>query len=147
MKHFGKRSVAILLVNQVAFLTFELSQGIWLMNAVLWALAIDYFLIGMLAALLEFVVEPSIERFYRKLRPHLTTSQPPSSIPFHIINFLLLGLSLVTLWWNIWLDQDHGNCSLHSQFVGTSVALPNLPSSAHCSLGGRLIYEFLFHTG
>lgn len=165
--HYAKRMVAIIVVNEVAFLPVIIPTGIWLFNAVLWALAIDYFIVGMLAMALSHVVEPALVRLWptskqsaRASRIEVdgeeaavnsgaqqTSEEHARRAAFYIANLSLLVLSFVSLWWNIWLEDSKGDCDLHRHQQMHPLAFPDIPESSHCSVDARLIYEFFFHRG
>lgn len=38
-----------------------------------------------------------------------------STLSWHIHNILLAILSVITIWWNIWLSDNHGHCSIETE--------------------------------
>ncbi|KAM0449512.1 hypothetical protein ACHAO4_007532 [Trichoderma viride] len=38
-----------------------------------------------------------------------------SSLSWHIHNIFLAILSVITIWWNIWLSDNHGHCSIETE--------------------------------
>jgi uncharacterized membrane protein len=106
---------------------------LWFMNAVLWALAVDY----LLAGLLWLGINATEGMLSRKLTRWLSARQTSDditrepllsqdsqalavkdgdaavrahNISWHMHNGLLVILALVTIWWNHWFSLDGGHC-------------------------------------
>lgn len=134
-RYFAER--ALVLTGVTVALGLLVSGGqVWLFNIVLFALAVDYLLAGLLwlaiektevllARLVDGVMhhgreeEDDEEDVERPLMGDHDASTPASeralSISWHIHNVLLLALSVVTIWWNIWLSETHGHCRSDSE--------------------------------
>ncbi|QYS95444.1 hypothetical protein H0G86_002736 [Trichoderma simmonsii] len=54
-----------------------------------------------------------------------------SSLSWHIHNIFLVALSVITIWWNIWLSEDHGRCNLDTEGSDGSVSTQFVPTSKH----------------
>lgn len=138
MKHIIQRTGAIILANYIAS-AMILTQGFWLANIVLIALAIDYLIVGVLAILLMFTIEPILQSLWTKILSEeqseanrrneevesTNTTLDPTPTPsqraaFHSANFLLLILGAFTLFLTVQVDPKHGNCrsSINSELTG-----------------------------
>lgn len=117
----------------------------WLINIVLIGLAVDYLLTGLLCVLLEEtdqLVAKGLDKFGAgkdgERRPLLDDSnteqqdETPSASPrsrslsFWIHNILLLVLTYITIFWNVWLSPTHGRCSAtasHPSLSSTPIEL------------------------
>lgn len=134
-KYFAVRGLVLTLINVVIGLMFSGGQ-IWLLNFVLFSLAVDYFLAGMLWLVInktEPLLAEGISGFLEDdgakvdedleeplLRPagevqELGLSARATNWSWHIHNAILAVLSVVTIWWNIWLSPDHGECRVQSK--------------------------------
>lgn len=130
LKYFAVRALVLTLVNVVLGVLVT-GGDVWFMNFVLFALAVDYFLAGVLWVVLDRT-EPWLARVLSErlkdeededveeplLRPidevEPVVSARATSLSWHIHNALLLVLGLVTIWWNIWLSPTGGHCHLES---------------------------------
>lgn len=159
-KHFFIRGLVLALVNEV--LGFLLLGGkMILLNMVLLALAVDYFLAGTLWLVLSetesllsdgLAAIPALQDAdadtITEERPLLSTIEPSRSdkqsnlaanISFHIHNAVMFALAGVTIWWNVWLSPDGGHCHVKESHQQVDVlAMQQSPS------GGGL-FEFMFH--
>ncbi|CAF3435334.1 hypothetical protein SNK03_007431 [Fusarium graminearum] len=125
-RYFAVRTGVLILANFVMGFIITLGK-VWLMNAVLFSLAIDYFLAGMLWLAIdstEPLLASALTRFFPEEEdddeeneallggsPVKKTSRA-ESISWHAHNVLLAVLGLVTIWWNIWLSPTHGHCEI-----------------------------------
>lgn len=131
--HFAVRGVVLILINELIGLGLGRGQFV-ILNIVLWALAVNYFLAGLLWVLINStehwlaVALSSLPSFQdgESSRPLLEngsadtnasqqTKRPTSralSISWHVHNFSLLGLAVLTIWWNVLLSPDGGHCSV-----------------------------------
>lgn len=138
MKHIVQRTLAIVAANYVAS-AMILFQGFWLANIVLIALAFDYLVVGTLAVLLMFAIEPFFQYIWTKIlserreeadcnneeaeATNTTLNSTPSfsqRAAFHSANLLLLILGAFTLFLTVQVDPKHGDCkrSSNSDLVG-----------------------------
>lgn len=129
-KYFAVRGAVLTVVG--VLLGLVVSGGkTWFMNFVLFSLAVDYFLAGMLWLLVD-TTEPLLARVVSRVvekktdvdddedeplirRDNRENSDFGVTVSWHIHNFLLAVLGLVTIWWNIWLSPSHGHCQLDDQ--------------------------------
>ncbi|KAH6994605.1 hypothetical protein EDB82DRAFT_198273 [Fusarium venenatum] len=134
MQYFAVRMGVLIFANFV--MGFAMTMGkVWLMNMVLFSLAIDYFLAGMLWLAIdstEPLLASAINRFFPEEEDDeenvpllesvivIKTSRA-ERISWHAHNALLAVLALVTIWWNIWLSPTHGHCEIkdHSQVLSS----------------------------
>ncbi|KAM0335105.1 hypothetical protein ACHAQA_000140 [Verticillium albo-atrum] len=124
-RHFLVRAVVLTLVSNV--MGAIISGGrIWFLNIILVALAIDYFLVGMLwiaifnteaalaTVLSRWMADDKAEApLLVNDRDETSTKRSSSraeSVSWTIHNILLLVLGFVTIWWNIWMSPTHGYC-------------------------------------
>jgi uncharacterized membrane protein len=139
----------------------------WFMNIVLFALAIDYVLAGMLWLVIyrtEKWFAEVLERCLLMLDKRVGTvyddrdngdddeeggvDQPlllgrrhaaresertaiASSLSWHTHNIILVILSVITIWWNIWLSDGHGRCSADTESSKGPVSTQFMPTSKH----------------
>jgi uncharacterized membrane protein len=129
--HVAMRALVLALVNQILFGWL----GLWIVNIVLLALAINYLLGGFLWIAID-ACEKALTRLLisETPRPEASESQlllrdnsqipekPPQvvKISWHIHNLVLLVLTGVTIWWNHWLSPYHGRCEDDIMSPGTS---------------------------
>lgn len=154
-----------------------LARGVWLSNFVMLALAVDYLVVGFLAIALSAIVEPALVRLWSAILGeqdgitqqseraendgrHITESTAVESgvnnqnishaklAAFHTVNLGLIALSAVTIWWNIWLDPQQGDCkqtSLHTTMAGN---VRGGFEDENCTDNpARLFYNVLFRPG
>lgn len=128
--HFMVRSFVLTVLT--AFLGLAMTSGrVWFMNLVLFALAFDYLLAGMLwltMARTEEVLafwllrvlpdaedddarEPLLadRRGDEDIAPDRKIMRA-ADISWHVHNIILAAISVVTIWWNIWLSPTGGHC-------------------------------------
>ncbi|KAM0254557.1 hypothetical protein ACHAQJ_006663 [Trichoderma viride] len=143
---------------------------LWFMNMVLFSLAIDYVLAGILwlaidrtekwfAEVLErclLMLDKRVGKVYdggdadaddeggvgqplllgrRHEARESERAAIASSLSWHIHNITLAILSVVTIWWNIWLSEDHGRCNIETESSTGSVSTYFMPTSKHPLLG------------
>ncbi|KAK1757761.1 hypothetical protein QBC47DRAFT_376934 [Echria macrotheca] len=131
-RHFLVRAVILTLVTMAMGFVFTGGE-VWFLNVVLFALAVDYLIAGLvwmaisgtetrvaLGLLKTGIVperdsddpsEPLLGRRRRDDIPPDRTIMRAADIAWHANNALLLALALVTIWWNIWLRPGHGRCA------------------------------------
>lgn len=156
-RYFAVRCIVLTVVTVI--FGFAVTGGkFWFMNAVLFALAIDYLLAGLLwlainktEVLLTQAIaktrkgwgdagaEPTTDdsdedgvtqpllREREATRVVATTESYDAYLSWNIHNALLVVLSLVTIFWNIWLSDDGGVCSIDNQDISTTVTSPTNP--------------------
>ncbi|KAL4732735.1 hypothetical protein ACLX1H_001754 [Fusarium chlamydosporum] len=150
-KYFAVRTAVLILVNFVLGLVMSMGKT-WLMNAVLFSLAIDYFLAGMLWLMIDST-EPllacALARFFPRFFPEeqddeeteallergtTTKTSRAARVSWHAHNALLAALGLITIWWNIWLSPTHGHCEIkdHATILsGDHNGPPDSPAVSH----------------
>lgn len=107
-----------------------------IINAILWALAVDYLIVGCLALLLAFIVEPYLQSITKK---HFSEERADAVVK-HGINLFLLVASIVVLWSNIWAAPNQGECRMQTN-AGFGDIGPN------CHLGGQFVFDIFFGAG
>lgn len=144
-KYFATRMAVLtaVMVAQGIVLTFG---RIWFMNAVLFALAVDYFLAGLLWLAIgktEPLLTAILEKYFgpkgdsedesneeddeTPLLPH--RHQPVSKAEtwsWHIHNILLFVLNVITIFWNIWFSPNGGHCAASDATIDIT-AIPKNP--------------------
>ncbi|KPM44975.1 hypothetical protein AK830_g1601 [Neonectria ditissima] len=153
-RYFAVRAAVLTLVGVVLGLLVT-GGAVWFMNFVLFALAVDYFLAGMLWLAMTRS-EPLLARAVERILPEakegedgdggevgslLRRAAAPErstradAVSWHVHNALLFVLGVVTIWWNIWLSPSGGHCQLQSN-AGVSLLNefsaadgPQLPST------------------
>ncbi|KAL0940517.1 uncharacterized protein CTRU02_203280 [Colletotrichum truncatum] len=127
-RHFAVRAALLTLVSSAMGLI--LTMQYWIFNIPLVALAVDYFVVGLLAIGIAYT-EPALASVFDRfvvgddaertpLLEHPNGQTPSATKPshkadrlsWHIHNFLILVLSFVTIWWNHWLSPTHGTCGI-----------------------------------
>ncbi|KAK7419795.1 hypothetical protein QQX98_003168 [Neonectria punicea] len=146
-RYFAVRGVVLTLVNTVLGLLVT-GGRVWFMNFVLFALAVDYVLAGMLWLAITRT-EPLLARAVAGLlpgdapedadepllrAPEREGERPAraAALSWHIHNALLFVLAVVTIWWNIWLSPSGGHCQPQSNASMTLhefSADPQLPTT------------------
>ncbi|KAK2604924.1 hypothetical protein N8I77_007814 [Diaporthe amygdali] len=128
--HFFARAVVLTLICIPMGLVLTLGK-VWFMNVVLFALAVDYLLAGLLWLIISRT-EESLAFGLLKILPDAKrddASEPlladrrgeediapdrkiirASDISWHLHNTLLLALAVVTIWWNLWLSPTGAHC-------------------------------------
>ncbi|KAK3355514.1 hypothetical protein B0H65DRAFT_50338 [Neurospora tetraspora] len=128
--HFFTRAVVLTLVMIVMSLGITLGDT-WFLNIVLFALAVDYLLSGLIwlvaaktEKMLAFIIlkvlpekkeddatEPLLanRRGVEDIAPDRAIIRA-ADISWHIHNLVLSALAVVTIWWNIWLSPTNGHC-------------------------------------
>ncbi|KAI5456722.1 hypothetical protein BGZ63DRAFT_87958 [Mariannaea sp. PMI_226] len=151
-RYFAVRGLVLTLVNTVLGLLVSGGQ-VWFMNFVLFSLAVDYFLVGMLWLVVN-TTEPLLAKGISRmlegkaenhdddddkdveeeplLRPREAeadfgaSATRASTWSWHIHNAILFVLSIVTIWWNIWLSPVQGHCQPQSEAL-QPMTLPQPP--------------------
>ncbi|KAF4453670.1 hypothetical protein F53441_3679 [Fusarium austroafricanum] len=118
-KYFVVRALVLTIVNVV--LGWLVTAGkVWFMNFVLFSLAVDYLLAGLLWIVMDFT-EPWLARCIPSKQDAETEALLGAStqasdfgvvVSWHLHNAFLAVLGLVTIWWNIWLSPTHGHCEV-----------------------------------
>lgn len=129
VRYFALRALVLTLVTAL-FGVVVTAGKIWFMNAVMFSLAVDYFLAGVLYLIMmktERLLAVWLARIMpteslddddadqpllsdRVSRSGAAKTSKAESLSWHIHNGLLLVLSIVTICWNIWLSENHGYC-------------------------------------
>lgn len=140
-RYFAVRSVVLTVVT-IAFGFLVTGGQLWFMNAVLFSLAVDYLLAGLLwlgISKTEVLLAGAIARtrkdagettedsdddgvsqpLLREREASRTTESYDAFLSWSIHNVLLAVLSVVTIFWNIWLSDDGGVCSTDKKDVST----------------------------
>lgn len=138
IRYFALR-MAVLTLICVMFGGLFTGFKIWFMNAVLFALGVDYFVAGLLwlaTTKTEPLLQAALQRVWGSdetessdeesplLRARKTTRWSPESVSWHIHNTLLLVISVVTIWWNIWMSPTGGHCVAASEPPMSAMAGP-----------------------
>lgn len=133
-RHFVVRAVALTLVSEVMGETLMWGRHILVINIVLIGLAVDYLLTGLLCLGVdrtEAALAKWLDQWLRtepkhgnraETRPLLSTGggeEPCSITPstrshstsFWLHNALLLLLSYISIFWNVWLSPTGGRCA------------------------------------
>ncbi|PNY29066.1 Uncharacterized protein TCAP_01009 [Tolypocladium capitatum] len=133
-RYFAVR--ALVLTAVTAVFGFAVTGGrVWFLNMVLFALAVDYFLAGLLWLAFDKTEGLLAEQLTKVLKRSDVTAvddgevrpllgrrgagesgaaSRAASLSWHIHNAVLLALSIVTIFWNIWLSENHGHCEASS---------------------------------
>ncbi|KAF5663651.1 hypothetical protein FHETE_7356 [Fusarium heterosporum] len=125
-KYFAVRTLVLVLINLILGLILSVGK-VWFMNFVLFALAIDYLLAGLLWLAMHST-EPLLARAVTKMFPAKQDDEDENEtllgretrdvsefgvrVSWHAHNAFLAVLGLVTIWWNIWLSPNHGHCEV-----------------------------------
>lgn len=143
VRHFVVRAVVLTAVMEVMGFALLLGE-LWFFNIVLFALAVDYLLVGLL-----WVALTSTEKRLATLLLHVLperktddSTEPlladregqediapdraimrAADISWHLHNLVLASLAIVTIWWNIWLSPTHGHCGVPPSFEPPSSLL------------------------
>jgi len=135
-QHFLVRGIVLILISELMGLVMSAGR-FWVFNIVLIALAVDYFLAGVLWVLLskmeiwlgywilnskvlpereeddasESLLRPRSEQEAEELEvaPDRKIIRA-GNLAWHLCNALLVALVGVTMWWNIWLSPTGGHC-------------------------------------
>jgi uncharacterized membrane protein len=133
LRHFVVRGLVLTLITVLMGIAFTGGQ-VWFLNAILFALAVDYVIAGMLwlalnktEVLLARLLSPKkprvvetgarqplldIPRGPRRSRKPERQAERAAAISWHAHNVVLVVLAGVTIWWNIWLSPTHGHCQI-----------------------------------
>lgn len=173
--HFTLRTVAMLLVNFVGWqLVVSLEAGwLWIFNIVLIALALDYFVVGGLYALIAYRIEPSLVRLAHDLvgrtsscsdihdevehNPASTDSSTATTIARTTIDVFLLVLAAVSLWAGVWTSPNQGACLVDDQLDKAAATAAHDPQELfflghavsptprdYCRSAGSVLFGFFF---
>ncbi|KAJ3497488.1 hypothetical protein NLG97_g1864 [Lecanicillium saksenae] len=147
LRYFALRMVVLVLVMLVHGLVLT-GGNAWFLNIVLFALAVNYFLTGAiwlavyeaenkltLALTRVFATEESgcdndsdsdaEQPLLLAGRPQMSAAEVrATNISQRVLHLSLVVLSLLTIFWNIWLSENHGQC-----VVEQSESTPNLVST------------------
>lgn len=171
IRHILVRALFIILVNTFSIQFFASASGrLYLLNAVLWALAIDYVIVGFLGLFIVVSLEPLLKRSFAKLvdarpSPPATTDeeqeqvkQRAADMAWHTVNLGLLLLSALALWVNIWTSPHQGECQVAttasdmasmvpSWGLMSAVARPMADGQDRCSSPSKVLWDFIFQQG
>lgn len=149
LTHFSARALVLTLICAPMGLVLTLGK-VWFMNVVLFALAVDYLLAGLLWLVMSATEETLAFVLLRVLpdaakddaREPLLADRSgeediapdrkiirASDISWHLHNALLLALALVTIWWNLWLSPTGAHCRApesaeSAQHLATTMDVP-----------------------
>ncbi|KAL8750650.1 MAG: hypothetical protein Q9184_006351 [Pyrenodesmia sp. 2 TL-2023] len=156
LRHFAVRALVLAAVNELLF-TLPFGRGrIIILNIVLLALAVNYFLAGLLWLAVnasERVLSTLLESFHafpeeEGEQPLLQEETSYSFIKlasawaqrcsWHLHNGILLLLTVITIAWNQWLSPHHGHCPVD---VPPGYSGPTKPTTT--SLGPWFDFWFL----
>lgn len=151
-RYFAFRAFVLTTVSTLYGIIFTAGK-LWFMNAVLFSLAIDYLLAGLLWLAInktEVLLAEAIAKIAKRCRAQTVTEDTPgdsddeanvtqpllrgretaplasgpetvgANLSWHIHNYLLLALSLVTIWWNLWFSANGGSCNAESSAMGVN---------------------------
>ncbi|KAG6138276.1 hypothetical protein E4U38_000555 [Claviceps purpurea] len=149
-RYFAVRCLVLTIVTAV--FGFVMTKGkVWFLNAVLFALAVDYLLAGLLwlaMAKTEVLLTRSLVWARKRwvlgssaestdedadegdiLQPLLRDCEADNSyepyISWSVHNAVLLALGAVTIFWNIWLSDDSGECETSVSTIKTVTSPTN----------------------
>ncbi|KAF4984117.1 hypothetical protein FDECE_17156 [Fusarium decemcellulare] len=140
-RYFAVRTAVLTFIGVLLGLAVSAGQ-VWFMNFVLFSLAVDYFLAGLLWLVVD-KTEPLLARAVTRMVPDkvdddedaplLSRERRDSAafgakVSWHVHNAILAVLGLVTIWWNIWLSPTHGYCQVQEH--GSDTYLQPLSVSA-----------------
>ncbi|KAL8801207.1 MAG: hypothetical protein Q9200_007012, partial [Gallowayella weberi] len=127
-RHFAVRAFVLIAVNELLF-SLPFGRGrIIILNIILLALGVNYFVAGLvwlainasekaLSTLLESSHSSSNDDIEQPLLQDETTQSSRKSasawaiqLSWHLHNGILLALTIVTIAWNQWLSPHHGHC-------------------------------------
>ena len=156
MRHFAVRGLVLTAVTVLLGLVFTGGQT-WFMNLVLFELGADYFVAGILwigINMLEKALESSVDYISSSkdnvgraadrdtetpLLNHRTRLKDGTSFSqsfsWHLVNVLLLVLSVTTIFWNIWLSGNQGQCQYDSSVAAVLLSSSSIPSGPTVSHG------------
>ncbi len=150
-KHIVCRGGAMIVLNYFT-IPWILLQGVWLLNMVMWALAIDYILVGFFAVFLQLWLEPRLAKLLKSEKSSDTQATSRAAL---FIDLLLVALSAVLIWVNIWTAPNQGECLVEAATPGahmhelvlalTAKEGNSSPWTQTCKAEPRLIYDFFFH--
>ncbi|KAK8006645.1 hypothetical protein PG991_012942 [Apiospora marii] len=146
LRHFVIRAAVLTLIVVLMGVAFT-GGKIWFLNAVLFALAIDYVLAGIVFLALDRIEAATTQGlmayFKREHESGETTpllvsnlegirnsdkaSTRAIAISWHFSNGILVALSGITAWWNIWLSPTHGHCQTENLNAAQDMTAPGNP--------------------
>ncbi|EMT62669.1 hypothetical protein FOC4_g10006295 [Fusarium odoratissimum] len=135
-RYFFIRAFVLTAVNVV--LGWVITVGkVWFMNFVLFSLAVDYLLAGLLWVAMDFTEPWLAKRILRKstdeteaLLGGSESSDFGETVSWHVHNALLVVLGVVTIWWNIWLSPTHGHCTVNDHSSSLTILSAGQPGPA-----------------
>ncbi|RYP83856.1 hypothetical protein DL769_001278 [Monosporascus sp. CRB-8-3] len=143
VRHFAIRAAILTLITVLMGVIFTAGR-IWFLNAVLFSLAVDYFLAGLLWLVIS-KTEPALQQLVGRWLPEFTepaVTQPllnesrsiatpkskatarANTISWHVHNLVLVAMAAVTIWWNIWLSPNSGHCQAEDVMPVVATSLP-----------------------
>ncbi|SCV42109.1 uncharacterized protein FFB14_07636 [Fusarium fujikuroi] len=134
-RYFFIRAFVLTAVNVV--LGWVITVGkVWFMNFVLFSLAVDYLLAGLLWVAMDFT-EPWLAKHIpskssdesEALLGGSESSDFGETVSWHVHNALLAVLGVVTIWWNIWLSPTHGHCTVDDHSSSLTILSAGQPGS------------------
>ncbi|KAI1033174.1 hypothetical protein LB505_010573 [Fusarium chuoi] len=134
-RYFFIRAFVLTAVNVV--LGWVVTVGkVWFMNFVLFSLAVDYLLAGLLWVAMDFT-----EPWLAKQIPSKSSDESEvllggsessdfgETVSWHVHNALLAVLGVVTIWWNIWLSPTHGHCTVDDHSSSLTILSAGQPGA------------------
>lgn len=168
VKHFLIRSAVLVVLNEL--LGVIATQGkVLVLNIVLLALAVNYILVGLLWLAVNFTenaLRNILISFDQVEREHVGEQQPllhdtsalndserwrhqsAASLAFHVHNLGLLCLTIVTIFWNIWLSPSGGHCTASTDNLSLRILDSNFTIRDTVSTFEAqplTLHHFLFH--
>lgn len=144
-RYFAIRMFVLTALCVVFGITMSMGH-LWFVNPVVLALGVDYFLVGMLWLLMTKTEpllasainlatpepesegpSPTDEEAPLFDRPRIKSGANAESISWHIHNAFLAILSIVTIFWNIWMSENGGHCSSSSSSLFSYAGLEAAP--------------------
>ncbi|KAK7948480.1 Membrane protein [Apiospora aurea] len=146
LRHFVIRAAVLTLITVLMGVVFT-GGKIWFLNAVLFALAIDYVFAGVLWLLLdkiETATTQCLKDYFKRnhesgettpllvsslegIRNSDKASTRAIAISWHFSNGILVALAVVTAWWNVWLSPTHGHCQTEKSSTTQDMTAPGNP--------------------
>ncbi|KAI0025774.1 hypothetical protein F4780DRAFT_719853 [Xylariomycetidae sp. FL0641] len=136
-RHYALRAAVLTAITVGLGVVFTAGRY-WFLNAVLFALAVDYLLVGLLW-LLFARTEPALAAVAARFLPRDLVEEDAArplivgqdsiadkregrarALAWHVHNAVLAVLTGVTIWWNIWLSPTHGHCLAEQQEMTVS---------------------------
>lgn len=159
--HLFTRAVVLTVVTVLLGLVLTLGR-VWFFNAVLFAVAVDYLLAGLLW-LVMVRTEETMAFWLLKVLPDSDKDDAreplladrrgeegiapdrkimrAADISWHVHNTILLVLAVVTIWWNIWLSPTGGHCNPDEPATVPANLTSGLPASNWSRIWFRVILD------